>query len=350
MGAGCVASPAALLQPRTIVDTLTREPVKPAPGPLEPTSLSAAFTLPRFGLQVRDFLIGCGAAVAAVALRLAFEVPPGVMPFFTVVIAVCVVTVATGLLAGITTATVGGVLSWYLILTPQTGTLLGTGAYALLGYLAVIIIILLTSQMYRLSERNRQAAALALAMKEAEHQALFAREMSHRLKNAMAIVQAMANQTFEKGNPDLSKFDGRLSTLARAHSLLNEHVRQPHADVRELVEMAIMPFHDRAGRFEMDGPAVTIPDQLVISLALALHELATNAVKYGALSTPAGKVSILWQLVDGKLRLEWKELDGPAVSEPKSTGFGTRLLRRTAMGADMKFEADGLKCVISQRV
>jgi two-component sensor histidine kinase len=344
-----------LLQLRTIVETLTREPVKP--GPMEPPGLeldgrlaSAAFAFPRFGVQVRDLLIGCGAAVAAVALRLAFDVPAGLVPFFTVVIAVCVVTVSTGLLAGITTAVVGGALSWYLILTPRTWTLLGTGVYALLGYLAVIIIILLTSQMYRLSERNRQAAALALAVREAEHQALFAREMSHRLKNAMAIVQAMANQTFAKGNPELSKFDGRLSTLARAHSLLNEHVRQPHADVRELVQMAITPFHDGAGRFEMEGPAATIPDQLVISLALALHELGTNAVKYGALSTPAGRVSIHWELVDGKLRLEWQEHDGPPVSEPESTGFGTRLLRRTAMGADLKFEPDGLKCVISQRL
>lgn len=302
------------------------------------------------GSSVRNALIGCVAGAAAVALRYPFDLPPGVLPFFTVVIAVCVVTVTTGLIAGIAAALVGGILSWYLILTPGTWTLLGPGAYALIGYLAVIIVILMTSQMYRASERARQAAALALARSEAEQQALFAREMSHRLKNAMAIVQAMANQTFDKGNPDLIKFDGRLSALAQAHNLLNEHIRQPSADVRELVELAIMPFQDRAGRFILTGPSTTIPDQLVISLALALHELGTNAVKYGALSTQHGAVTVSWEQTDGKLRLEWQERDGPKVVKPKSTGFGTRLLKRTAMGSDLQFHADGLKCVISQKI
>jgi two-component sensor histidine kinase len=346
-----------MLQPCAAVDTMVRDSVDSTspkaeapllPGEDRPRLL--AFAIPRYGLYVRDTLIGCAAAVAAVALRYAFDVPPGTLPFFTVIIAVCVVTLSTGLLAGISTAFVGGVLSWYVILTPRTWTLLGTGAYALLGYLSVVIVILLASQMYRLSERNRQAAALAYAMNEAEQQALFAREMSHRLKNAMAVVQAMANQTFARGNPELAKFDGRLSALAQAHNLLNEHVRQPHADVRELVERVIGPFQDGAGRFTFSGPPATIPDQLVISLALALHELGTNAVKYGALSGPSGRVTIAWEMIHGKLRLEWQEKDGPPVSEPKATGFGTRLLRRTAMGADLRFDPNGLRCVISQRV
>lgn len=336
---------------------MVRESVDTDPPQVEALPLAAddrprpaGFVMPKYGLYVRDILIGCGAAVAAVALRYAFDLPASVLPFFTVIIAVCIVTVSTGLLAGISAAVLGGALSWYMILTPRTWTVLGTGSYALLGYLAVIIVILLTSQMYRLSERNRQAVAIAGVLKEAEQQALFAREMSHRLKNAMAIVQAMANQTFSKGNPELVKFDGRLSALAQAHNLLNEHVRQPHADVRELVEMAIRPFQDEADRFTFSGPPATIPDQLVISLALALHELGTNAVKYGALGSPDGYVTIAWELIDGKLRLEWQEKGGPKVSEPKANGFGTRLLRRTAMGADLKFDPDGLKCVISQRV
>ena len=112
---------------------------------------------------------------------------------------------------------------------------------------------------------------------------------------------------------------------------------------------AVRPFNDRHSRFTIAGPEATIPDQQVISLALALHELCTNAVKYGALSKPSGRVSIDWTLVDGKLRLEWKEHDGPAVAKPGSSGFGTRLLGRAAMGADVQYEADGLRCVISQR-
>ena len=243
----------------------------------------------------------------------------------------------------------GGFLSWYLILTPRSWRLDGSDGYALLGYFAVITVILCTSQLYRLSERNRQAAAVALAMKEVEQQSLFAREMSHRLKNAMAIVQAMATQTFAKDNPELLKFDGRLRALADANGLLNEHVRQPHAGVAELVQLAIRPFRDHPNRFVTEGPSAIIPDQQVVSMALALHELGTNAVKYGALSTPQGWVSISWVLIEGRIRLEWKEHDGPAVVPPSSAGFGTRLLRRTAMGANLQFEANGLRCLISQR-
>lgn len=301
---------------------------------------------PGLGVQFRNVLIGSAAGAGAVGLRYAFDLPTGVLPFFTVVIAVCMAAVIAGLSAGIATAVVGGALSWYLLLTPGSWTLTGSTGYALIGYIAVVIVILLTSQMYRVSEQNR----IALVMKEAENQTLFAREMSHRLKNAMAVVQAMANQTFTRGNPDLVKFDGRLLALAQAHNLLNEHIRQPSADVRELVELAIAPFEDGAGRFTLTGPAATIPDQQVISLALALHELGTNAVKYGALGGSKGSVSIQWELVEAKLRLVWQERDGPPVNEPSSTGFGTRLLRRTAMGADLQFHPDGLRCVISQKV
>ena len=286
----------------------------------------------------------------AVGIRYAFDLPAGVLPFFTVVMAVCLVTVTTGLVGGITAAVVGGLLSWYLILTPRSWWLLdGSDGYALLGYFAVITVILCTSQLYRLSERNRQAAALALAMKEVEQQSLFAREMSHRLKNAIAIVQSMATQTFAKDSADLPKFVGRLRALADAHGLLNEHVRQPHASVDELVQLAVRPFKDRSDRFVLNGPPAILPDQQVVSMALALHELGTNAVKYGALSTPQGMITVDWELVEGKVRLRWAEHDGPPVVPPTSSGFGTRLLRRTAMGAQLDFEPSGLVCIISQR-
>lgn len=296
----------------------------------------------------RDLLIGLVAAIASVVARYSFDLPPEVLPFFLVVIAVCLVTVNTGLVGGITTMVVGGLLGWYFILTPGQFGLYGSTPYTLLGFFAVISVILSSSQLYRLSERNRQEAALMLAVQEAEQQALFAREMSHRLKNAMAIVQAIAGQTFTQEGAT-AKFDGRLRALAEAHNLLNEHVRQPSASVEELVETATRPFHDRDGRFVLSGPAATIPDQQVISLALALHELGTNAVKYGALSTDAGWVSVDWDLKDGKVQLIWKEHGGPKVTRPRSQGFGTRLLKRSAMGADLRYEPDGVCCVISQR-
>jgi two-component sensor histidine kinase len=179
---------------------------------------------------------------------------------------------------------------------------------------------------------------------------LFAREMSHRLKNAMTIVQAIASQTFKSDVPELAKFEGRVRALARAHNLLNEHIKQPIAFAGAVVETAIGPFNDGVDCFRMDGEAIALPDQQVVSLSLALHELATNAVKYGALSDPAGWVSIDWTYEDRWFELDWKEHGGPAVVAPSSRGFGSRLLARAAMGGSMKFEPDGLRCTIKFRL
>jgi two-component sensor histidine kinase len=305
----------------------------------------------RARLPVRSILLGLVAALVAVAIRYITGLSPEVLPFFFVVMAVCLVTVSAGVVGGVTTMIVGGLLSWYFILgRPGSWALDTHDVYSLIGYFSVTLVILLTSQLYRKSEQERHATVVELAQQEAQHQRLFAREMSHRLKNAMAIIQAMASQTFPRDSAETSKFDGRLRALADAHNLLNEHVKQPTASVTELVETAIEPFRDRANRFRISGPPLPLPDQQVVSLALALHELGTNAVKYGALGEPNGWVSIDWEEgPGGRLALEWKEHDGPAVAAPSSTGFGSRLLQRSAMGAELHFEPDGLRCLIRQR-
>ncbi|HLO21688.1 MAG TPA: HWE histidine kinase domain-containing protein [Sphingomicrobium sp.] len=301
--------------------------------------------------QLLNMLVGFAAAILAVWARLAVNLPPDVLPFFLVVIAVCVVTVVAGFVGGLTTMIVGGLATWYFLLDPKgSWDIRGASAYALLGYFSVSLVILATSQLYRRSEKKRQRAALELALQEARHQQLFAREMSHRLKNAMTIVQAIASQTFKSDVPELAKFEGRVRALARAHNLLNEHIKQPIAFAGAVVETAIGPFNDGVDCFRVDGEAIALPDQQVVSLSLALHELATNAVKYGALSDPAGWVSIDWTYEDGRFELDWKEHGGPAVVAPSSRGFGSRLLARAAMGGSMKFEPDGLRCTIKFRL
>lgn len=298
-----------------------------------------------------NFALGLLTAQAAVLLRFWLNIPTDVLPFFLVVIAVCLITVQAGLVGGITTMIAGGLLTWYYLLDPSGAwDMTGANGYALLGYFAVTGVILATSQLYRLSEQKAQSVALELARQEANHQRLFAREMSHRLKNAMAIVQAMASQTFTRDTPEVGKFNGRLMALAEAHTLLNEHVKQPTASVTEVVETAVRPFRDVSDRFRISGPATPLPDQQVVSLAIALHELGTNAVKYGALSKDEGWVSIDWTDAGDRLSLEWKEHDGPAVKAPTDKGFGSRLLARAAMGTELKFEPDGLRCVFTSRV
>ena len=185
----------------------------------------------RFILQVA---LGVLAAEFAVLVRFSLPLPPDVLPFTCVIIAVCVVTVAAGFIGGATTMIVGGILTSYYLLKPSgTWGVDGRGVYFLFSYFTITGAILATSQMYRLAEQRRQAVALELALREAQHQQLFAREMAHRLKNAMAIVQAMATQTFSGDSPEVAKFNGRLLALADAHNLLNEHVKHPTASMAE---------------------------------------------------------------------------------------------------------------------
>ncbi|MNR80742.1 Blue-light-activated histidine kinase [compost metagenome] len=161
-------------------------------------------------------------------------------------------------------------------------------------------------------------------------QAVLIGELHHRVKNVFATVIAIARQTFAKTTDTtdaVAAFEARLSAMAHAHDLLAEGDWQS-ADLAAVVEQAAAPYPPE--RFEISGPSVLLPQKAVATLSLALHELGTNAAKYGALSVPTGKVSITW-LYDPKttsLRLRWQERDGPSVGAPTRTGFGSRLVER----------------------
>ena len=184
-----------MLHRRFSVETIAKSVLEPLEKPAKVTSTSDrddsrsphdSLKNPRSAevrLFARNILIGAAAASFAVALRYSAGLPDGVLTFFTVIIAVCLVTVKTGLAGGITTAVLGGVLNWYLVLTPRHSWKLDSASlWVLLGFFSTAIVILATSQMYRLSERKQQAAALSRAVQDAEQQRLFAREMAHRLK------------------------------------------------------------------------------------------------------------------------------------------------------------------------
>ncbi len=184
-----------------------------------------------------------------------------------------------------------------------------------------------------------------------EHQRLLISELNHRVKNTLAVVQGLAYQTFkpELVPPELvSLFEGRLSALAAAHDLI---VREnwDSTQIDDLIREALRPFEEEPPRFTMSGPPVLLTPSATVGLALGLHELATNAAKYGALSLPEGRVAIDWALDDGQLLLEWRESGGPPVVQPQRKGFGTRLLER-ALASDLggrvelDFQPSGLVC------
>jgi two-component sensor histidine kinase len=159
-----------------------------------------------------------------------------------------------------------------------------------------------------------------------ELQRLLLNELNHRVKNTLATVQSLVAQTL-RGAVDLdaarTAINARIVALAGAHDLLTSR-SWASADVVEVVGRAIAPF--AAGQFTVDGPSLELSPKQTLALSLALHELATNAAKYGALSKPEGRVGLRWQAQDGQIELQWRESGGPEVVPPVRRGFGSRLL------------------------
>ena len=169
-----------------------------------------------------------------------------------------------------------------------------------------------------------------------ERQRLLLRELNHRVKNTLATVQALASQTVRHArNPDefLEAFSARLQALGLAHGLLSDHEWRG-IGIGELVRREVKPFDDTdSPRIAITGDDVLLSPDQALGLGLILHELASNAMKYGSLSVPAGIVRLAWR-VEGRrkkrrLVLDWKESGGPAVTPPDRQGFGSILIRRS---------------------
>jgi len=186
-----------------------------------------------------------------------------------------------------------------------------------------------------------------------EHQRLLINELNHRVKNTLATVQAIAFQTL-KGDISLkearARFEARLMALSRAHNLLTEQ-NWGGASLHRVVSDSTEHLSGERARFRMAGEPVWLSPRAALALALALHELGTNAAKHGALSVDTGEVSIAWRSEGGMLHLEWKETGGPPVAAPERRGFGSRLIEQglaSDLGgtARLDFEPDGLRCRI----
>ncbi|PLR27932.1 hypothetical protein SGCZBJ_06165 [Caulobacter zeae] len=180
---------------------------------------------------------------------------------------------------------------------------------------------------------------------------LLINELNHRVKNTLATVQSLARQAFSHDRPAASAheaFEGRLHALSRAHNVLT-NADWRAASLRRLIEGAIAPFGPE--RFTVRGGDAHLRPEKALAVAMALHELATNAVKYGALSSDVGHVDIDCTQSDAATRLTWRERGGPTVAPPATTGFGARLLRRALareVGGQIRldFAPEGVVCII----
>lgn len=191
-----------------------------------------------------------------------------------------------------------------------------------------------------------------------EHLRLLVSELNHRVKNMLAIVQSIAVQTLRgDGAEGTSRraFESRLAALAAAHDLLTTE-NWESASLRQVIEKAGLGCGASAERLRATGPEVRVQPRTAVSIAMAVHELCTNAVKYGALSNDSGRVSVDWEVTRvgkdaGRLHLRWREEGGPPVAPPERRGFGTRLIERalaTEMGgsARIEFLPGGICCTV----
>jgi PAS domain S-box-containing protein len=185
---------------------------------------------------------------------------------------------------------------------------------------------------------------------------LLLHELDHRVKNTFALIQAIANQTLKGDRPievQRTAFIGRLRALASANDLLTRE-NWEKASLAQLVAEVLTSSGTEGHRYAADGPDVVLQPRQAISLALALHELCTNAIKYGALSGHRGRITVRWTVEDGDpyhVTLVWSEHDGPAVSPPATRGFGTLLLEQALAGelgaeVTLEFRPEGLRCTI----
>ena len=235
--------------------------------------------------------------------------------------------------AGISEATLTAPLWRQLMLTAVFGTIL-----------------LLVGLGFAVNLATRLARAEAM-------QSLLVDELNHRVKNTLQTVQSIAAQTFRHAHdiPDaLQKFDGRVIAMGRANGLLSEE-RWRNADMADLVKSALDPFIAKdKQRVHMSGPSLHVAAPSAVMISMMLHELATNAAKYGALSNDTGEVFIDWRPVgagDAHVQVIWREAGGPAVAAPARKGFGTSLIQRGLTGqlggsADIEFAPSGLRCTL----
>jgi len=204
-----------------------------------------------------------------------------------------------------------------------------------------------------LRERQFQAAALLDELAEAEHyQKFLLDELQHRTGNMLAILQA----TVSLASPREGDVEGfrkdlvaRIQAIAKAHGRMQSGYRGEE-DIQAIISEHVAPFSTAEGQITTDGPSLTLGERQAFDLALIMHELATNAAKYGALSTNKGTVEVTWKQRDAQFCIDWREKDGPAVVPPEKTSFGARMITGLAKQhggrSELIFEEAGLRATI----
>lgn len=269
------------------------------------------------------------------------------VPFGTYYPAVLLVSLACGWRAGLITSLASGAIGNYLFIPPflafkgEPQEIAGTTLFIVAALMILVTAETLRRTVIELQQTLSRESELRL-------------ELAHRVNNNLAVIQGLVRQ-LAHAHPDPRAFYGalsdRLAALGSAHNVLSTGEWR-NCNLPALVNEALGPFHAEHAEdgISVHGPTCLVPPATCVPLAMALHELATNAVKYGALSRPQGRVDVDWRLTpdDGRDRLHiiWQEHGGPRVQPPSRRGLGSRLLRPQTGLEDVRltFAPDGVRC------
>jgi two-component sensor histidine kinase len=300
---------------------------------------------------VRAGLIGFACAAVATALRGMLDLlAPDMVPYPLVFPAVLIATLTSGVAGGLVALVVGLAAADFFFVAPRFTLAPQNLTHAL--SLAVMAFALAVVLWLAAQYRNTMLARARERAESEEHLRLLLREVDHRANNLLAVVQSIVTLTKVSSLEALNlKRDllGRIQALARAHQLLAGS-RWRGAQMGELIEEELRPYTLGDGeRAHAEGPSMALSPAEAEAVAMAIHELATNAAKYGALSTEGGHVEVTWELGgDGGRRLRWQEDGGPPVIKPARHGLGVRLLERAFAASEghtrLHWRPEGIVC------
>ena len=295
-----------------------------------------------------------GIAFAAVCLALATAARWGISfirsdIFFTPYLpAVLFVTAIAGLRIGIATTIMSGLLG---VVVDFSLARVDPARFVLLLIFWVVCGFTIWGIEHYRSIVMRERRISKRLIQEEEYRRVVVAELQHRLKNKLSTIHAVLHQVLEKEPQIWARIDHRLRALAVTDDLIGQ-VDNSGCDIKDLLLSELEPYGHV--RFNLNGEPLALPAQLAVSLALIFHELATNAAKYGAFSSPRGFLQVSWTLSGDHLNVTWDETEGPVVEKVGPAGFGTKLLKSALLPFDGKTEIaflkTGVHCTMQCRI
>ena len=308
-----------------------------------------SFEIANFEVEYRFLAYGIAIAIFVIATILRIVLDPCVLPpapFFTYYTAVLLTAFFCGLWPAVFAVAISGITALYLFLPPRGSFETDFhGATALLAFFTIAALTVAVVVSLR--------AAIKKIVAQEQETKLLANELQHRTSNLLTVIQSIAQRSLA-GDLSLAQgreiFEARLQALARTHSQLTSS-KMDAVSLEEIVRSELEPFPSQT---KVEGAEILLDYQQAQKFSLAVHELTTNALKYGALSVPTGGVRIAWSVSNNgngaELKFRWEEHGGPPVVVPTREGFGSTLLKAAFAKTRMDYAPDGFSCEIEANV